>query len=63
MRKKKKLPKPRPFKMPNCGFLSGVADQEANRWFQVYSSGSLEAKTARKFAHWLLKVADWMDDV
>lgn len=63
----KKIKKPRKFKMPHSKVL--VAEVGTEGWpvskngtyFQVYSSGSTESKTARRLAKWLIDVAKWME--
>lgn len=58
----KKQKSPNNFKMPVSGALAGAAkNNEIGRYFQLYTVGSMEPKTARAIAAWLIKVADWME--
>lgn len=58
---KNKIPKT--FKMPVSGALVGSAKKnEFGKYFQLYASGSMEPRTARAIAAWLLKVAEWIEE-
>jgi len=56
----KKIQKPRPFYMPESGVLVAICEKETDPWFQLHSSGSFEAKTARRLSAWLLQASLWM---
>lgn len=57
--------RPERFKLPDSKVLVGVAKtmpstDGGHRYFQLYSGGSYDPKTAERLGKWLIRTAKWM---
>lgn len=57
----KKAKKPCDFNMPHSQVTVAEVGTSFDRYVQFFTSGTYEPKTIRRFAAWLLKAADWME--